>query len=366
MDRSDIIFLSSRRAAKVFAGDLFVNTIDQNTGRVVTVGLQADQELVGALSYVLNESIARAVFITNHQENSAEYLKFIFQRSGYVHEEINLATDDIPDDTLILISTGPKHDFLSNEVLKLEQYLIDGGSVMILYDFGVRELPTLDVFLAQWGVAVENQLIFDESHMYLPELGVIGAHVIQGALPFTVSAEEITKNMIMPLGVYLPRPLSTTWVGGASGGFGLLPLIQTFSTSSYAKNLVEGETLTWERESTDPSGPFVLAYNVRRLTTNPQGNQVFANLIVAGAGMFEDDFLAVYGEAFFNTMFIAGLANDLNPFGEGVYIPSKSLFDSHMLVSLQGSRNFLIYLVIGLPVLIVAAGVVVWLKRRNL
>jgi len=365
MEHNDIVFISSKRATRVFAGDLFVNTFDQNTGRVVTVGLQADQELVSALSYVLNESIARAVFVNNHQENSSDYLKFIFERSGYVYNEINLGTDEIPEDTLILISAGPRRDFLSTEIMKLEQYLIDGGSVMILYDFSVRSLPTLDAFMAQWGVSVDNKLIFDEAHTYIPELGVIGAHVVQGAIPFTHTAEDITKNQI-PLGVYLPRSLSTTWVGGASGGFGLFPLIQTFSTSSYAKELIEGDNLSWERESTDASGPFVLAYNVRRLTSNPQGDQVFANLIVAGAGMFEDEFLGVYGESFFNTLFIAGLASDLNPFGDGVYIQSKQLYDSQMLVSSQGARNFLIYIVIGLPVLIIAAGVVVWLKRRNL
>jgi len=365
MDHNDIIFISSRRATRVFAGDLFVNTYDRDSGRFVTVGLQADQELVGALSYVLNESIARAVFVINHQENSTDYIKFIFSRSGYVYDEINLATDNIPEDTLILITAGPKIDFLSHEIMKLEQYLVDGGSVMVLYDFGVRSLPTLDLFLSQWGISVDSKLVFDEDHNYIPELGVIGAHVVQGALPFTVGAEEITLNSI-PLGVYLPRPLSTTWVGGASGGFNLFPLIQTFSASSYAKELSERESLTWEREREDESGPFVLAYNTRRLTTNPQGEQAFANLIVAGAGMFEDDFLGIYGETFFNTLFIAGLASDLNPFGDGVYIPSKLLFDSHMLVSSQGARNFLIYMVIGLPVLIIAAGVVVWLKRRNL
>jgi ABC-2 type transport system permease protein len=331
----------------------------------MTVGIRADQVLVSSLIYVLNESVARAVFITNHQENTTEFIKLLFERSGYVYTEINLATQDIPEDALIVISAGPKFDFLSDEIVKLERYLTAGGSVMILYDFGVRSLPALDAFLYEWGVIVENKLIFDEDHSYIPQLGVIGAHVVEGALPFTADAEAFTRN-VMPLGIYLPQPLSTSWVGGVSGGFSLFPMIQTFSSSSYAKELIEGGSMTWERESGDESGPFVLAYNVRRLTRNPEGIQVFANLIVAGAGMFEDSLLGVYGDSFFNNMFITSLAGDLNQFGESVFIPSKHLHDSSMLVSSGGARNVLTWMVIVLPLAIVAAGVVVWLKRRNL
>jgi len=357
---NDIILLSERRATVISFLDFFAQGSDA-FGRMEVTGLRTDQELISALIYVLNEKIARVVFIDNHQESPKEVFNLVFERTGYVSSTINLALEDIPDDTVVLVSAEPKFDFLNEEILKLEQYLAFGGNVIILYDPQLQTLPVLDSFLAEWGVVIENKLIFDEELTFIPQLGVIGAHVVSGDLPSTENAELITTTEI-PLGVFLARPLRTESV---RGGFNLFPLIQTFSASSYAKDISEGGMFTTERESGDDSGPFTLAYNVRKSTRDAENNQVFANLIVAGATIFDDTFLSMYGNSFYNTFLISNIANDLNPFGERMSIPVKDVSDSRMLVSAEGSRTILILMVIVLPLVIIATGVFVWRKRRH-
>ena len=171
----------------------------------------------------------------------------------------------------------------------------------------------------------------------------------------------ITSSMI-PVGVFLARPLLEV---GTRGGFTMHPLIQTFSTSSYAKDISAGNITTHERESSDASGPFVLAYHISRLTRDDNNNHTQANLIIAGAAWFDDNFLSLYGESFYNNILMADLANDFNPFGERVFIPGKDISNNQMLVSSSGARTILILLVIILPLLIIGAGVVVWRKRRH-
>jgi len=363
MARNDIIFISSRRATKVAASGLFMQNYDQY-GSPGEINVRTDQELISALVYVLNEKIARIVIVENHQENPTEYLRLIFERSGYVSSTINLALDDIPEDTVVLLSSGPKLDYLNDEIVKLEQYLSLGGNVIILYDFDTAGLPNLDSFLAEWGVAVENKLIFDDEYTFIPQFGVIGAAVVSGAIPFTENAEMFTRE-ISPVGIFFARPLSAVRGEGSGGGFELFPLVRTFSTSSYAKDISGGNITTSERESGDATGPFTLAYNVRMLTRNSESNQVHANLIVSGTNMFDDGFLSMYGDTFYNTMLIAELANDLNPFGERMYIPAKGMSDNQMLVSAGGARMTLILMVIVLPLLIIATGTFIWRKRRH-
>jgi len=364
MARNDIIFISSKRAAIVSVNNLFSQSYD-DYGRVTDTSVRADQELIGALTYVLNEKIARIVFVDNHQENQAEYLRIVFERSGYVSSSINLALEDIPDDTTILVSVAPKNDFLNEEIVKLEQYFALGGNAVIVYDFGTPALPVLDGFLAEWGISVENKLIFDEEYTFIPQLGVIGAVVVSGALPSTENAARFTRESA-PLGIYYARPLSAVRGEGSIGGFELYPLVQTVSASSYAKDISSGSIATTERESGDASGPFTIAYNTRMLTRDAENNQVISNLIVFGSNLFDDSFLSVYGETFYNALLLSDLANDLNPFGERVYIPAKSMSGTQMLVSAAGSRNILIITVIALPLAIVAMGVFVWRKRRHL
>jgi len=364
MTRGDIVFISSRRATRMSATDLFMHGSDA-FGRPVLTGIRADQELVSAMTRVLSERVAHAVFIENHQEDPSEYLKLYFNRNGYITSSVNLALEDIPEDTVILISAAPKYDFLSYEIIKLEQFLAYGGNVIILHDFNTQSLPVLESFFAEWGIIVEDKLVFDETHTYIPQMGVIGAHVTAGPLPSTTEAEIFTTGQI-PVGVPMPRPLSPVWADGVMGGISLHPLISTFSASSYAKDTSGGGLTTWERETGDASGPFILAYNARRLTRDTDGSQVYSNLIVAGAEMFSDSFLSVYGGTFYNALLISNLANDFNPFGESIFIPSKSLTDSHMLVSAAGARTILLVMVIALPLLILSAGVFVWRKRRHL
>jgi len=360
MTRNDIIILSERRATIVPALNLFSQSRD-NMGRSGIVGVRADQELISSLVYVLNEGISRIVFIENHGEVMKSYITMLFERSGYVASSINLAIEDIPEDTALLVSAAPQFDFLSDEIVKLEQFLSFGGNLMILYDPEMESLPMLENFLEEWGVVIDFKLIFDDDYVFIPAFGVIGAHVVEGSLPSTADAEVITTN-IRPMGVFLARPLREV---GTRGGFAINPLIQTFSASSFAKDISGGNITTHERESGDESGPFVLAYHVSRLTRDANNNHANANLIIAGAAWFDDNFLSLYGESFYNNIIMADLANDFNPFGERVYIPGKDISNNQMPVSSSGARTILILLVITLPLLIIGAGVVVWRKRRH-
>jgi len=360
MGRNDIIFLSSRRATLVQTFNLFAQGQD-NFGRSSITGVRADQEFISALIYVLNEQIARLVFIDNHFETPMDYFKMVFERSGYISSTINLALEDIPEDTIVLVSAAPKYDFLSEEILKLEQYLALGGNLIILYDTQLTSLPLLDGFLSQWGIATEDKLIFDEDYTFIPQFGVIGTHVVAGALPSTINAELLTTNVI-PVGIFNARPLREESI---RGGFNIYPLVQTFNTSSYAKDISSGSITTQERESIDESGPFVLAYNVRYITRNAGGDQAYANLIYTGVAMFDDAFLSMFGESFYNSYFISDLATDMNPFGDRVFFPAKEFSDDTMLVSAAGARAVLLILVILVPILIITTGIVIWRKRRH-
>jgi len=360
MSRNDIIFLSQRRATIVNVPDLFAQTSD-NMGRPMTTGLRSDQEIISALIYVLNEDIARIVFIDNHQEITLELFTLVFERTGYVSQTINLALEDIPEDTVLLVSAGPQFDFLNDEIVKLEQFLGNGGNFLFLYDPYLPSMPLMETFLAEWGMVIEDKIVFDDVYVFIHELGLIGAHVVNGLLPSTELAEEITTTE-MPLAARLPRPIRAETT---RAGYTLTPLIQTFSSSSFAKDVSEGGVESNIRDSADESGPFVLSYHARRLVRNQAGNQVNASLIVTGVSLFEDIFLANFGNSFYNAFFISNIATDFNPFGERVFIPTKDLSNTPLVISAGATRNILITMVIVLPLLIIAAGIFVWRKRRH-
>ncbi|MCL1806371.1 MAG: GldG family protein [Oscillospiraceae bacterium] len=360
LSRNDIIVLSSRRAARIPASNIYVPLYDAEGRQVPSINL--DQEMVTAMLYVLNENVPKVAFLEGHGEDSAQNLQYIFDRSGYSYMSLNLALEDISKDTVFVVSTAPKTDFLPAEIIKLENYLSTGGNAVILYDFNTLSLPNLDEFLRLWGVSVDSKLVCDASQSY-GHPALVGARVMENPFP-SLSAEDAIS---IPVLSYYARPIRPEWSGSTSGRLTAFPLIQSYGTS-YAKDYGSGDITTFEKEDGDETGPFTLAYDIRHLSYDAGSNQVHSHLIVSSIGLLNDEVLALASQYRFNNPFmIVDIANDLNPFGQSVYIqvPRKLLSNEPMVVSAGQSRAVLFLMVIVLPLAILAIGIFVWRKRRH-
>ena len=358
---NDIIIMSGRRATSVAVSDLYTWEYDSNYNPVVTA-IQADQQLISALNYVLSESTARAVFLEGHDEASAQLLQVLFERCGYICQTVNLAMDEIPDDAVVVVSVAPSKDFLEAEIVKLESYLLTGGNTMFFYGYETKSTPRLDALLSQWGLTVESKLICDEVNSIASQYNFIVTLPESGGLPSLADAAALEA----PIGMINARSIISDWAGRSRSGFIQYPIIRTASSSSYAKDYGSGAPTMYARESGDESGPFMLGYCVRMLTRNKSGDQVYASMIVSNAGMVDDSFLYNFGTYFYNLDLLAGMAGDLNPFGDIVYIPSKPLAGEMMTVTAGQANAILIGLVVVMPLAIITAGIAMWRKRRRL
>jgi hypothetical protein len=358
MARDDIIVLSEHRAARIPLAGLYAQ-VRNASGNVIPT-LNTDQELITALLYVLSEQVARAVFIEGHREEAVAFMQAQFSRGGYITSSVNLLFEDIPPDTTVLISAGPKIDFHSEEIIKLENYLSSGGNAVILYDPSATGLTRLNEFVSMWGVSAGNALICDDQMGYPQRPNLVIAPVVSGTLPTLADAERDGEHII----IHNALPLFTDWAGGSRGGFTLFPMIETYA-SAYAKDL-GGEVSSFLREQGDASGPFTTAYTSRYSSYDADNNLFHSHLIVSSVGLFSDELLMSFGQApFYNFPLIAAIAGDLNPFTESVYIPPRQLVNRMMPVTPSQSRWVLILLVIVLPLAILGAGIGVWRKRRH-
>lgn len=360
--RDDIIFKSGRRATKISVSIMYSWSYDSNYNSVATA-IKADQELVSVLTYVLSEEVARAVFLEGHNESAAEYLSYLFEKCGYDCVTTNIAFEPIPEDATIVISVAPKTDFSADEILKLGDYLTKGGNAMIFYDYETISLPLLDQYMAQWGIDVESKLVCDEQYSYFSQYTqstYLGAKIRgqTSILPTLAASEE--KGMYV--GLPLPRSIAVS----TAREYTTYPILETFSSSSYTKDFSAGQLDSTERAPEDAAGPFVIGTFTEKMTYDKDGGSVYNHLIVANAGLVDDDFLYYYGSNFYNVQMMADLANDINPFGESVYIASKALAGGEMPVNEGQARTVLLLLVIALPLIIILLGILVWRRRKHL
>ena len=126
-----------------------------------------EQKIASLLLALTRAESPIAGFITNHGEpmESCTALRELVTRAGFDVMEIDLSRDEIPADCRLLISYDPQTDFLGmgnpayvdgdeSEIDKLEVFLDKAYSFMLFVDSDTPELPVLEEYMEEWGIAV--------------------------------------------------------------------------------------------------------------------------------------------------------------------------------------------------------------------
>ena len=87
-------------------------------------------------------------------------------------------------------------------------------------------------------------------------------------------------------------------------------------------------------------------------------------LLFCSAGMITDSILSA--PEFLNATYLTTALNYIVDYSEAVIIPDKE-FESTALTLLSWQADLILWLVIiGIPVIVIAVGIIVWVRRRHL
>jgi ABC-type uncharacterized transport system involved in gliding motility auxiliary subunit len=137
------------------------------------VAFKGEALFTGALASVLEAQSPMAYFLQGHGEhdpasdepmNGYSALAKLLRQKNIATAPLGLAGNrEIPDDCQLLIVAGPQHRFDPAELDKIGKYLAQGGRLLALLSYHrSRYSPTgLERLLANWGVAVGENLVFD-------------------------------------------------------------------------------------------------------------------------------------------------------------------------------------------------------------
>jgi hypothetical protein len=125
-----------------------------------------------ALLNVVSQRSLKAYFLQGHGEHKAGsdeklngYSSFanVLRENNVFYDNLSLlGPTDIPLDCNLLIIPGPTDALSQEELEKIDRYLKQGGRLFVL--FNCRSLPKkigLEKVLANWGVAVGNNVVID-------------------------------------------------------------------------------------------------------------------------------------------------------------------------------------------------------------
>ena len=318
-----------------------------------STGIDIEQQLTAALLYANSAEAARTFFVTGHGERSSEALQNLFSSNAFQTGNCVLGIDPLMDAALVVLS-GPAHDYTDRELEALSTYLEAGGNLMAFLPPSVNPLPNLNAFLADWGLGLAENILFEEKayaggspHNLIP---MYQSHPIN---------EYFVRN---PLYVVMPSSRALVLQPEEAPGARVFPVLSS-TPDAYAKTDLAFASAARDRD--DEAGPFPLVALSERTFGAEEDEPVIGKVLLLGSSlMTADDLMRMSNYA--NRLFLLQSLNFLWPQQESISIPPKSLILSPIAVTRRQALTLGLALAALQPILVLGVGIGVALKRRRL
>lgn len=344
-----VIFKTDKRSRIVDLNEAL--TWDENGNTVQSIS--AEKLFTSAIMYVTSDKTVKIGVVDGHGElASPSYFEGLLSSEGYSVEAVNLITGDIPEDINMLIVSTPEKDFDAVEIDKIDAFLDKGNSAQFLMAPTAANLPNLDGYLKEWGVEFSPGYIAetDKNHYYQSQLFLIPEY----------SDNDITKDFA-DRGLMLLYP-TCRGIEKNENPYITEQVLLSTTDSAVIKPDINAEIKDGEiiAEEGDIKGKTNLAV----ILDKQVNDDTFARIFVSGGINFIQQSLITSN--FANNDFYLNTIASLSDNDSSIYIRAKDVSTQFMTISALWALIFAGITVIVIPLALIIAGIVVWLRRRHL
>lgn len=323
------------------------------TGTSSATEFDGEGQLTGAVNYVTSDSQKKLYYTTGHGESAfSSSVTDLLEKNNMTQEELNLImTGEIPEDCDLLFMYSPVTDITEDEQTLLKDYIAHGGKVYItLSSESTEDTPNLDALLTSYGMTPADGYIADMSRNYQGNYYYIFPQISA----YDEMAEGLSSNMVLLInahGLTITDPEADTisvssFMDTSDQGYAVTEESQTEGT--YSLGAVATQTLSAEDTSKDSEEEEELEEG--RLTVLAADSLIDSQVTDAFSTLENLDL-------FMNT--ISANFDDV----QNVAIEAKSLQVTYN--TMQHAGIISLFLIFGIPLIILVFGFVKWWKRRK-
>lgn len=316
-------------------------------------GTKIEQAVVTAILNVTTDDKVVVDMIKGNNEQDYSSLKSLLENNAYQVNEVSLATGDFDKDAKVAIMYAPSVDLDENIVEKLSTWLSNDGkygrSLIYVPTADMGEMPNLDDFLKEWGMSIDRGYVFETD-----ETALVNAN---SPYAFTVSYgdyyKDNLKNSKIPVVVSESHAVNITDENTAHA---------LLKTTNKAGVLPIDADKSWDyKDAITGNGENVAAEGVM---TNEDKKS--SKVVVFGSYVMFSDTIMQYN-SFNNSAYFMNVINTIADKEDvGITIESKSIDNTELGITDVATQNtMLVVFVIVIPIAILVAGFVFWLRRRN-
>lgn len=324
-------------------------------------GNNVETAVTSAIAYVTANETKKIAFITGHSSTdyTAEYRELLKANNYEISDISDKIVNSISDEFDAIAIVAPTSDFIASEIDAVNAFLDNDGKLnkglLFFADTKSPYLTNLYDYLAQWGISVGEGVLFEtnsQNHMPNDELTL-------GTYP--ASDEKITNNMQIcvtgnnvPLSKIVDDQLN-------------LEIAELMQTPDSVIAAPVGTAAGWSDTSSYEKGAYDSVIQSAKMDYDDDNKEI-SNFVYAFSSIdFIHSEYAEYASYSNKDLVLAATEKAMNAEDTGISFVSKVLSDESYANSVtESSANIvrIIFMVL-IPVVILAAGIYIFVKRRN-
>jgi ABC-type uncharacterized transport system involved in gliding motility auxiliary subunit len=321
----------------------------------------SEQQLSNALLRLTRQEQRWIVFLTGHGERRSSgdtnYGLGTFsqelERKGLNVEAISLVEAEIPSNTNLLVLASPTTAMLPGEMDKLRAYIEQGGNLLWLAE--PDSPPGLEPLAEQLGVHFLPGTVVDATtRMFGIENPTF---VVITRYPRHDISSAMTTVTVFPEAAALEVNDSAAWSA--------VPLLTTLEHSWTEIGEIEGE-IRFDSDQDERAGPLDIGIALTRTPAGePDGDDASTpnqRVVVIGDGDFlSNTYLGNPGNLELGLNIVRWLSHD----DAIIEIRVKSAPDTTLVLGKVAQAVIAFGFLIGMPLLLLLSGIIIWLRRRR-
>lgn len=333
---------------------LFYQETD-GAGVVYNYSMRAEQAISGAINYVASEKTPTIYYLTGHGEpdfkTNFSHMVEQLDYSNYAVAALDLvANSQVPEDAAMLLVVNPTKDISTDEKVKINDYLKSAdGNLIVICEAASKgeEYNNLQSVMSAYNLTMNNDLVAEASRYLVSDA--------QSANVFRVIPSRddkiLTANNMNEYQLIMGFSRSIRFLSNYNQSLDQISLLTT-SSSATTTSMVEGQS--------GSSGSMMLGAAV----SSASGSKV----ALFGSSTFIADsiFSGYIANWMAGAVVFKSVVEWMVPVENAINIQAKVIHtDNNLYVSNIDVILVALVCVIVVPLVIIATGVVVWMKRRN-
>jgi len=325
------------------------------------VGNNIETALTSAIAYVTSAETKKVAFLTGHSKDdvSGSYRTLLETNNYEVDVIADSMVSEISNKYDAIFIVAPTVDFLENELDAISDFLDNGEKydkgLVFFGDAAAPYLPNLYGFLEEWGIEIGEGILFEtDANNYMPD-----TPTLLGSYPN--SEDKITGNIDICISGYnLP-------ISAAFSKDGTKTVTSLVATPETVVNAPQGTPNSWKGADKYEKDSYSTVIQCERKAYDEDNNLIKNYVVAISSFEFIHSEYAEYDSVGNKNIAFALAERAVGAEDTNISFVEKVISNESFSTSVtETSVNIVIAIfMIAIPVLCIAAGIYVYIRRKN-